>query len=217
MSNENKIVGEGKAAWNGIRKAATLEAWIKVGHALLVGRRASMSQVGIERPHGFLYVQANSVWLRENGFSDIPKQTRVAVMHIAENEPAIKAWLGALQPNEGRPTHPIEVMNRWRVVRTGKPIPKRLPRVTEEVALQAWERALGAAKRAARCQFIAAHVVELIARATFTNTLASFEIAVPQKLARDFKPMNGHANGAVARPVNTVNIDEVEALAPDIN
>lgn len=196
MSDEQTIA-VGRKAWEEIRRTATIEAWLRVGRALLVGRKICMTETNVDIPRGIKYVKRNCRWLDENGFRDLPSGARACAMLVAENETAIVAWLDGL-PAQKRPMiHPRVVWQAYRLRVLRRPTEKgwrERVHIDEDTALAAWEDARIAGRDAARCQPVSAMTIEMIARAVFVTTLKHLSIAVPQRLVRDFaKKTNGHA------------------------
>jgi hypothetical protein len=99
------VVIEGRAAWDRLkgRKRASWEDWVKVGHALVIGRTEALKTANTNRAVGSKYNRAMGQWLREVGL-DLTAQERHSLMRIMANLDAIEQWRGAL-PAELRRKH----------------------------------------------------------------------------------------------------------------
>lgn len=212
MPSEKSIIEEGRAAWCRVKQATSLDDYIAIGKALLVGRRLCMKSVNAFEPRGVLYVKANRKWLEENGFYDMPKAARACCMLLAEHEKGVHKWIKS-RPHKGRPVVNCQVT--WRAYRLevlkeqtdlGWRNRKQL---NEKIGLQAWEDAKLAARDSARGQYVSAQTVDAIARAVFVATLNALDIAVPERLVRNLRRAN--SNGKSHPVSNMEALDEVVA------
>jgi hypothetical protein len=123
QEHDTAVVSAGKSARQRLKRdTARLNDYRLVGEALLAGRRACMAEAGVSKPRGLRYVQANSRWLKEQGFDEIVKTTRQTSMLIAENWKPVTAWLKTLSAERRtRLTHPQVV---WREYQRSKTKPK---------------------------------------------------------------------------------------------
>jgi hypothetical protein len=80
------------------------EDWIKVGHALVIGRTEALKIAGTNRPVGTTYNAAMGTWLREHDLADLSAQERHSLFRIMENIDAIEQWRNGL-PAEQRRKH----------------------------------------------------------------------------------------------------------------
>lgn len=111
------VVAAGRSAWTRLRKdTARLHDHKLIGDALLVGRRLCMQAVGATKPRGLKYVKANSAWLNQHGFDEIPHSTRQCSMLISENWTPLQGWMKTLSPARRYGlNHPVST---WRAYRT---------------------------------------------------------------------------------------------------
>lgn len=169
---------------------------MKIGAALLVGRRQSMRKAGTDRPFGGLYIQINHAWLETHGFGDMCKTTRISAMAIATNEAIVRAWIKALPPDQKCPQHAVDIWRSFRLARAGQNGGRAYTRrrIDETEVMKAWDAARSAARDGAKGQYISQAALQLIAREVFVSALLSFHIDVPERLARRAQSLNGNGH-----------------------
>jgi hypothetical protein len=96
MPSDESVIENGRAAWGRVRSGSSLNDWILIGHALLVGRRLCMARANVDKPRGVKYVRIMGQWLTENGFREITSSSRKTAASCAENEGEVRAWLETL-------------------------------------------------------------------------------------------------------------------------
>jgi len=112
---EQRVIRNGRDAWELIGKAASFDSWFLIGRACLVGRRIALARSGANRAIGCVYSKAFNTWAKEAGFNGLAASTRSDAITLAENEPAITAWRNGLpRRQQRRLINPQSVVNRWR-------------------------------------------------------------------------------------------------------
>jgi hypothetical protein len=137
MANDGAVIAAGKEAWLAIKSQSkmTADMWLKVGHAVLVLRTKAMREAGVNAPVGGAYTPVMSRLLKENGFADMGQSelSRAAVM--AENEAAIRKWLGSLEWDQRRRlNHPESILLRWKGTRRVQGPRAAKPRIESDQA-----------------------------------------------------------------------------------
>jgi hypothetical protein len=98
MFPEQNIIDEGRAAWGRLQhhERTSWADWVRLGHAILIGRRDAMLTAKANSPFGVPYVKAIGAWLRENGLDGINGQDRYKIIQCLEHEHDIEAWRATL-------------------------------------------------------------------------------------------------------------------------
>ena len=113
---ERRVIRAGLDAWRAIGKAESFESWKLIGEALLVGKRRAQriaDEADGWRERNYIYEFGR--WMRDHGFSDMPKSVRSMAVELAENLPAIEAWRATLPERQRkRLIHPLSNVRRWR-------------------------------------------------------------------------------------------------------
>ena len=198
MPNDGITIAAGRAAWARLKKSRTLEDYLAVGRALLVGRRLAMDKVRATEPKGGKYAKVFARWLRENGFSEIPHSARNCSMAIAQNENGALAWIKTLPPVRRPRIYPLNIWSAYRVTvlrKSRRDWRDRLG-IDEATALRAHEDVKMALRDVARRQLynISEGVLDEFVYAAFVATLNALDIAVPQGLIRKVAYVNGNGN-----------------------
>jgi hypothetical protein len=205
MSSDRATVSEGRAVWERLKKNRTLEDYLKIGRALLVGRRFAMAKACTDEPKGGKYAKYFAYWIRDNGFGDMVHSARHCCLQLAQSEKGLLSWIETLPPTHRPRVYPQNVWQAYRVSvlkRTSKQDWRNRLQIDEETALQARDAARLAARDAARCQYISASTIEMLADAAFVATLNALDIAVPSIMTRPYT--NGAARrAATAKPAST--------------
>jgi hypothetical protein len=85
---EQRFVLSAVKEWRAIKQGREFNGWMKIGAALMVGRRAVMVATGTNRPEGKAYNTAFSDWCRRAGFTnpEIDPSTRSHLLYLQEPE-----------------------------------------------------------------------------------------------------------------------------------
>lgn len=92
------IVEQGRDAWRRLQQGQRTmwQDWVRVGHALLIGRRDAMLTAKANSPFGVPYNKAFGAFLRDNGLDGISGQDRWKIIQCLENEVTIEEWRASL-------------------------------------------------------------------------------------------------------------------------
>jgi hypothetical protein len=127
---EQAIVQQGRDAWRRLQQSqrTSWQDWVRVGHALLVGRRDAMLTAKANSPFGVPYNKAFGAFLRDNGFDAISGQDRYKIIQCLEHEIEIEQWRATLDEKQRlRLNHPSAVWAHFtKAFRPGRQVEPRL-------------------------------------------------------------------------------------------
>jgi hypothetical protein len=111
---QRRVLRNGLDAWRAIGKAESLEAWLKIGAALHVGKLRAIRVTRSNSGWGAAYSREFGRWMREYGFGTMPKAVRSWAIALHENAKAIEQWRQGLPERERkRLINPQSVVKRW--------------------------------------------------------------------------------------------------------
>jgi hypothetical protein len=113
-----RLVEQGKAAWESLKKVDGWDQWRTIGYAIEAGRKDIMDQLGINDPHSDSkkFKDEIGVWLKDTGFNEIDKGARSRLHSCMEHLTAIEEWRKMLSPNERVSlNHPNSIWRKFKV------------------------------------------------------------------------------------------------------
>jgi hypothetical protein len=134
---ERRVIRNGRDAWEAIGKAETLEAWLKIGAALHVGKLRAIRVTRSNAGWGSGYSKEMGRWCREFGFTMRPSSRSWAIL-LHENAATIEQFRQGLSERERkRLINPQSIVRRWRAAtqHNGK-----CPQDLKRDALTAWRK-----------------------------------------------------------------------------
>jgi hypothetical protein len=142
---EKRTIRDGLDSWREIKRVETFAGWVKIGKALLIGKRFALRVSGANRAWGSTYSRAFSRWLLDHGFERMPGPTRSVAIELAESAEAITAWRDSLpERRRKRLIHPLSVTRRWKAsLAHGN---GKCPQDLKREAVAAWRRFLAYTK-----------------------------------------------------------------------
>jgi hypothetical protein len=142
---ERRVIRNGRDAWEAIAKTETLDAWLRIGAALYVGKLRAIRVTRSNSGWGAAYSKEFGRWMREFGFGNMPKQVKSWAILLHENARSIEAWRATLPERQRRRlVHPLSNVRRWRAA-TGQYQAVR-SRDLKWDAQSAWARFVACAK-----------------------------------------------------------------------
>jgi hypothetical protein len=89
---ERRVIRNGRDAWEAIGKVETLDAWLKIGAALHVGKLRAIRVTRSNAGWGSGYSKEFGRWMREFGFGTMARGARSYAIALHENARAIEQW-----------------------------------------------------------------------------------------------------------------------------
>jgi hypothetical protein len=131
-----RIIKNGRDAWELIGNAETFTAWKCIGAALAIGKAHALRVTGANAAWGRNYSAAFAEWNRQHGFDRMAPSVRSVAIELHENIGSIERWRSTLPERQRkRLVHPLSVTRRWKAATTEA---KKID--TQEVAAAAWHR-----------------------------------------------------------------------------
>jgi hypothetical protein len=123
-----KLIVQGKAAWESLKRVESWDQWRTIGFAIEAGRKDIMESLGINDPHSNTKKLKDEIgiWLKATGFNEIDKTVRSRLRSCIENLTQIEQWRKTLDANERVAlNHPNSIWRKYtatlRDARAGKP------------------------------------------------------------------------------------------------
>ena len=111
---EARTIKAGAECWQAQGRSNSFAAFLKIGRALLLGRKFVLESTGANAPMGARYCVAFSKWTEAHGFVGMQSSLRSVCIDLAENSDAITAWRNGLPERQRkRLVHPLSVTRRW--------------------------------------------------------------------------------------------------------
>ena len=110
-----RVIRAGRDAWAEINKAASFESWLRIGHALSIGKAHALRVSGVRQAWGRAYGLEFGAWIKAHGFEKMAKSVRSVAIELHENAHAIEQWRSTLdERTRRRLVHPLSNVRRWR-------------------------------------------------------------------------------------------------------
>jgi hypothetical protein len=112
---EQRIIKDGRDAWQEVSRAGSFENWKKIGFALLVGKTHALRVTRANAAWGSAYSREFGIWLKGHQFDRMPGPVRSVAITLAENATEITEWRNGLPEKQRRRLiNPQSVVKRWR-------------------------------------------------------------------------------------------------------
>lgn len=90
--DRDRVVRNGRAAWQRLKKEKSWQDWLATGELLALLRQEAMHEAGTNRPEGKAYNMAFGIKLTENKLDDMDKGDRYRLFNCMDNLSLIEQW-----------------------------------------------------------------------------------------------------------------------------
>lgn len=115
-----KLVVQGRAAWESLKRVESWDQWRTIGFAIEAGRKDIMKSLSINDPHSNSKKLKDEIgiWLKATGFNEIDKAARSRLRSCIEHLTQVEEWRKTLDANERVAlNHPNSIWGNFKATR----------------------------------------------------------------------------------------------------